>query len=127
MRPSAELDLNLSDGVVAEKVLVEELESAAQHGEEGLEEDDSFLGSSAAEVWEYEVVDARVRDFEAAMENSDLILEYEVVDDTATDAADAGGSRLRRSGVYPGRPEPEDSDEGDLQIKSGSDSSLGLT
>lgn len=127
MRPSAELDLNLSDGVVAEKVLVEELDSAAQHGEEGLEEDDSFLGSSAAEVWEYEVVDARVREFEDAIKNSDLILEYEVVDDSVTEAADAAGSRLRASGVYPGRAEPEDSEEGDLQIKKANNPSLGLT
>jgi hypothetical protein len=64
MRPSAELDMNLSDGVVAEKVLVEELESDAQHSQEELDEDDSFLGSAAAEVWEYDVVDVRAQEFE---------------------------------------------------------------
>src|SRR5580692_651008 len=87
MRPSAELDLNLSDGVVAEKVLVEELDSEADHGEEALDEDDAFLGSAAAEVWEYEVVDARKQEFEDALQNSDLIFESEIVDDTVTDAA----------------------------------------
>lgn len=127
MRPSAELDLNLSDGVVAEKVLVEELDSEAQHGEEGLDEDDSFLGSAAAEVWEYEVVDARAREFEDALKNSDLIFESEVVDDTVTEAADAATTRLGQGGVYPGRVEPEDTDDDDLQIKKANDSSLGLT
>src|ERR1700722_4187138 len=91
MRPSAELDLNLSDGVVAEKVLMEELDSEAQHGEEELDEDDSFLGSAAA------------------------------------GAADAAATRLGQGGVYPGRVEPEDTDDDDLQIKKGRDPSLGLT
>jgi hypothetical protein len=110
MRPSSELDLNLSDGVVAEKVLVEELDSEAEHGEDGLDEDDSFLGSAAAEVWEYEVVDARKREFEDALQNSDLVLESEVIDDTVTEASDAAGNRLGTAGVYPGRVEPEDTE-----------------
>jgi hypothetical protein len=59
MRPSAELDLNLSDGIVAEKVFVEQLQSEAQHSQEELDEDDAFLGSAAPEIWEYEIVDAR--------------------------------------------------------------------
>jgi hypothetical protein len=110
MRPSSELDLNLSDGVVAEKVLVEELDSEAEHGEDGLDEDDSFLGSAAAEVWEYEVVDVRKREFEDALQNSDLVLESEVIDDTVTEASDAAGNRLGTAGVYPGRVEPEDTE-----------------
>jgi hypothetical protein len=127
MRPSAELDLNLSDGVVAEKVLVEELDSEAQHGEDSLDEDDSFLGSAAAEVWEYEVVNARAQEFEDALQNSDLIFESEVIDDTVTEAADSSTTRLSQSGVYPGRVEPEDQDEDDLQVKKAGDSGLGLT
>jgi hypothetical protein len=127
MRPSAELDLNLSDGVVAEKVLVEELDSEAQHGEEELDEDDSFLGSAAAEVWEYDVVDKRAQEFNDALQNSDLIFEYEVIDDTVTDPADAAGTRLPQGSVYPGRTEPEDISDDDLQIKKANDPSLGLT
>jgi hypothetical protein len=127
MRPSAELDLNLSDGVVAEKVLVEELDSEADHGEEGLDEDDSFLGSAAAEVWEYDVVDKRKQEFEDGLKNSDLILEYEVIDDTVTEPADAVGTRLSQNGVYPGRVEPEDLADDELEIKKGTDRSLGLT
>lgn len=125
MRPSAELDLNLADGVVAEKVLVEELPSEAQHGEDSLDEDDAFLGSAAAEVWEYEVVDGRSTEFEEALQNSDLVLEFEIVDDSATDPAEA--ISLRQNGVYPGRIEPEDIDDEDLPIKKPNDPSLGLT
>lgn len=127
MRPSAELDSNLSDGVVAEKVLVEELESDAEHLEDGLDEDDSFLGVAAAEIWEYDVVDARKQEFEDALKNSDLIFESEVIDDSVTEAADAAGTKLSTAGVYPGGVEPEDRDDEDLQIKKGSDRSLGLT
>jgi len=108
MRPSAELDLNLDDGVVAEKVLVEELESEAEHGEDGLDEDDSFLGSAAAEVWEYEIVDARKQEFEDALKNSDLVFESEIVDETVTEPADASTTRLSEAGVYPGKTLPED-------------------
>jgi hypothetical protein len=127
MLPSAELDLNLSDGIVAEKVLVEELESEAEHGEDGLDEDDAFLGLAAAEVWEYEVVDARKKEFEHALQNSDLIFEAEIIDESPTEAADAAGNRLGTAGVYPGRVEPEDTDEEDLQIKKADDPTLGLT
>jgi hypothetical protein len=127
MRPSAELDLNLSEGVVAEKVLVEELDSEADHGEEALDEDDAFLGSAAAEVWEYDVVDARKQEFEDALKNADLIFESEVIDDTVTEAADAAGTRLSQKGVYPGRAEPEDIDDEDLQVKRAGDPSLGLS
>jgi hypothetical protein len=127
MRPSAELDLNLSDGVVAEKVLVEELDSEAEHGEDGLDEDDSFLGSAAAEVWEYEVVDARAKEFEDALKNSDLVFESEIVDDTVTEAADAADNRLGNTGVYPGRVEPEDIEDDDLRVKKGNDPTLGLS
>lgn len=118
MRPSAELDLNLADGIVAEKVLVEEIDSEAEHGEDGLDEDDSFLGSAAAEIWEYDVVDARKQEFEDALRNSDLVFESEIIDDTATEAVDAETSRLSQKGVYPGQPLPEDTGEDDLPIKT---------
>jgi hypothetical protein len=151
MRPSAELDMNLSDGVVAEKVFVEQLESDAQHSQEELDEDDAFLGSAAAEVWEYDVVDARLAEFEDALQNSDLVLEYEVVDETVTEAVDATPSSVDSGSVYPaysasdtegapagGSVDPSagglnrgassnSSEVDDLQIKTADDSTLGLT
>ena len=39
----AELDQNVSDGVVAEKVFIERLESEAQHSQEVLDEDDADI------------------------------------------------------------------------------------
>jgi hypothetical protein len=101
MRPSAELDQNLSEGIVAEKVFIEELETEAQHSQEVLDEDDAFLGSAAPEVWEYEVVDARSREFEEALQNSDLVLEFDVVDSSVTSADEASTTALSDRGVYP--------------------------
>jgi|SRR5580700_503466 hypothetical protein len=80
MQPSAELDQNLAEGVVADKVFVEQLESDAQHSQEVLDEDDAFLGSAATEVWDYQVLDDRASEFEQALKNSDLVLEYDIVD-----------------------------------------------
>ena len=84
MRPSAELDQNLPDGVAAEKVFIEQLETEAQHSQEVLDEDDAFLGSAAPEVWEYEVVDDRAAEFEDAIKKSDLVMEFDVVDSLPT-------------------------------------------
>ena len=97
----------MSDGVVAEKMFVEQLETDADHGEETLDEDDDFLGSAAPEIWEYEVVDARVAEFEEALKNSDLVLEYDVVDTEATTAEDSPAGVLGDGGVYPSERESE--------------------
>jgi hypothetical protein len=132
MKPSVELDLNLSDGIVAEKVLVEQLESDARHNQETLDEDDAFLGSAAAEVWEYEIVDGNATDFEDALKNSDLVLEYEVIDDTPIDAGETSATPIVQDTVYPRDGTPSESardvDDGEvLQIKEANDKSLGLT
>lgn len=101
MRPSAELDQNLSPGVVAEKVFVEQFESDAQHSQEVLDEDDAFLGSATPEVWEYEVLDHRGEEFLQALRGSSLVLEYELIDSTATDADEQSMTVVSESGVYP--------------------------
>jgi hypothetical protein len=92
--PSSELDVYLPDGVVAEKELVERFEPQAQHSQEVLDEDDAFLGSASAEVWEYEVVDERAQEFEDAMRNSQTVMEFEVIDDTPTTADEVIGVAL---------------------------------
>jgi len=101
MHPSAELDSNLADGIVAEKVFVERLETEAQHSQEVLDEDDAFLGLAAPEVWEYEVVDSRAGEFEDAIKNSDLVLEYDVVDSDVTTSDEVAEPPFDAEGVYP--------------------------
>ena len=108
MRPSAELDMNLADGIVADKVLIEELPSEADHGEDVLDEDDAFLGLAAAEVWEYNVVDNRTEEFERAVADSDLVIEYDVVDMSETPAEDAVDRPAKARSVFP--PERGDSE-----------------
>jgi hypothetical protein len=49
------------------------------------------------------------------------------VDEPVTERVDAAGVRLGENGVYPGRVEPEDGTDEDLQIKKAGDPSLGLT
>jgi hypothetical protein len=101
MRPSVELDQNLADGVVVEKVFIEQLETDAEHGHADLDEDDSFLGSAAPEVWEYEVIDARSTEFVEAIQNSDLVMEYDVIDASETTADEASANPLDGGSVFP--------------------------
>lgn len=79
--PTAELDVNVADGVVLDKSLVSQFEPEAKHSQEVLDEDDAFLGMAAAEVWEYEVADGREQEFEDGIRNSQVVMEYETIDD----------------------------------------------
>jgi hypothetical protein len=126
MQPSVELDENLDEGIVADKVLVEELQTEAEHGEDTLDEDDGFLGSAATEVWEYEVVDARAKEFEQAIQNSDLVLEYDVVDADSTTADEATDPLPDTGGVYARDGVPAKA-SGDMHKASADDPRLGLT
>jgi|SRR5689334_2852389 len=92
--PTALLDEELADGVVAEKVFVERLEPDAQHSQETLDEDDAFLALAGTEVWEYEVINDRRREFEDAIRNSKVVFEFTVVDESDTTPAEAGSVRL---------------------------------
>ena len=71
-----------ADGVVAEKSFVERLESQAEHSQEVLDEDDAFLGLAATEVWEYDVADGRDQEFRDALVNSQMVIEFEELEDT---------------------------------------------
>ena len=68
------------EGVVLDKVLVSREQPMAQHNQEVLDEDDGFLGR-AAEIWEFEIADDRQEEFIAALENSETVMEYQVIDD----------------------------------------------
>ncbi len=124
--PTSELDAFLAEGVVAEKVFVERLESPAQHSQEALDEDDSFLGMATPEVWEYEIVDGRVPEFEDAIKESNIAVEWQVVDESQTSPDDAGALALSETGtretgesaVVPGAEE--------LAIRTADDPSPGL-
>lgn len=58
-----------------DKQFVERTEPEAMHVAESLEEDDSFL-SVGSETWDYSVRDGREDDFIAALENSQMVMEY---------------------------------------------------
>jgi hypothetical protein len=128
MRPSAELDENLAEGVVVEKVFIEQLETEAQHSQEVLDEDDAFLGSATPEVWEYEVLDERAPEFEDAIKKSDLVMEYDVVDSTLTERDDAPPIGLSDRGVFPadGGNVGVDVTSGGSGVRAGDDGPAGM-
>lgn len=66
--------LNLPDGVVQDSAVVETFEPDSLHVEERMEEDDDFL-PFGTEVWEFDIVDSRERDFEDAVAASGAALE----------------------------------------------------
>ena len=89
LEPSLDVDTLVPDGVVADKVFVEHLESDAEHVQETLDEDDAFLGSATTEIWEYEVVDERAAEFEEAMRRSRRVLEFEPIEADLTGPEEA--------------------------------------
>ncbi len=78
--PSEYVELELADGVVIDQVFVERIEPDSLHVQEVMDEDDSFE-SIATEVWEYDIADGRDQEFIDAMKNSQMVMEYEVLDD----------------------------------------------
>lgn len=80
VNPPAFVEPELADGIVLDAVFVERLEPDGLHGKEEMDEDDDFL-SMATEVWEYDVADGREREFEDALKNSEMVLEYETLED----------------------------------------------
>ena len=104
--PTSELDVYIPDGVVADKVFVERFDPEAKHNQEVLDEDDAFLGSAAAEIWEYDVVDERAAEFEDAIGNSNVVMEFQIVDETSTEQSEVVGNPLAE-GKYTGEGEAE--------------------
>jgi hypothetical protein len=98
LNPTAELDVDIPDGVVADKVFVGRFDPESKHSQEVLDEDDAFLGSAAAELWEYDVVDGQEQEFIDAMTNSETVMEFAVIDETSTDPEDAIGTDLDDAG-----------------------------
>lgn len=87
--PPDYVEINLSEGVVLDKVFVERAEPAAEHVEDKLEEDDDFL-SVGSETWDYEIADGRDDDFLAALKNSSMAIECVALDDESVDQSAEG-------------------------------------
>ncbi len=80
--PTNYLEPHLEDGIVMDARFVERYEpEAALHPQETMDEDDSFL-SVGSEVWEYDVADSRDEDFKQAMARSQMVIEYEALEET---------------------------------------------
>ena len=90
INPTAELDVDIPDGVVADKVFVQTLQPASQHSQMVLDEDDAWLGLAGTEVWEYDVVDDRKQEFIDAMRNSETVMEFSELDESALDSTEVG-------------------------------------
>ena len=79
--PPEFVEPELVDGVVLDAAFVERIEPDNLHVEENMEEDDDFL-SLGSEVWEYDIAEGRNQEFEDALKNSQMVMDYEVLDDS---------------------------------------------
>ena len=86
--PPAFVDPELMDGVVLDATFLHRLEPESLHVQEAMEEDDSFL-SIGTEVWEYDIADGRDEEFVDALKNSQMVIEYETIDDASTPLEDS--------------------------------------
>lgn len=79
-KPPEFVEPELPDGVVLDATFVERFEPESMHVQEVMDEDDSFL-SVGTEIWEYDVADGRDREFVDALKNSQMVVEYETLED----------------------------------------------
>ncbi len=81
-RPQDYVEIEAPPGVILDKAMLERAEPAAMHGEEELDEDDSFL-SIGSETWDYDIADGRDQEFLDAVKNSQMAMECIPLDDAA--------------------------------------------
>lgn len=79
--PPSFVEPELTDGIVLDAAMVERFEPDSLHGQDVMDEDDDFL-SIGTEVWEYDIAEGREQEFEDALKNSQMVMEYEVLDDS---------------------------------------------
>jgi len=72
--------LNLPDGVIEEAAMVEQIQPDSVHVEESMDEDDDFL-PFGSEVWEISVANSREDEFKSALEQSGVVMEYDVIEE----------------------------------------------
>lgn len=78
--PPGYVAIETGDGVVLDRTFVDRTEPEALHGEEALDEDDSFL-SVGSETWDYEIAHGRQDEFLDALKNSQMAIECVPLDD----------------------------------------------
>jgi len=83
--PPAFVEPELTDGIVLDSRFVERFEAPNLHVQETADEDDSFL-SIGTEVWEYDVADGREQEFKDALVNSQMVIEFEEMEDKPASA-----------------------------------------
>lgn len=74
--PASFLVPELDDETVVDAVFVGRNEPDALHGSDVMEEDDDFE-SLGTEVWEYEIAEGKEEDFQNALRNSRMVVEFE--------------------------------------------------
>lgn len=79
--PASFLDPQLDDETVLDAVLVGRNRPDAQHSSDVLEEDDDFL-SLTSELWEYDIADGKTQEFEDALRNSGMVMEFEALENS---------------------------------------------
>ncbi len=77
---SPQVLLNLPDGVIEEASMVEQIQPDSVHVEESMDEDDDFL-PFGSEIWEFSVANSREDEFKSALEQSGVVMEYDVVEE----------------------------------------------
>lgn len=77
--PASFLDTQLDDETVLDSVFVGRNRPDALHSSDVIEEDDAFL-SLGTEIWEYDVAEGKDKDFEDALRNSGMVIEFEPLD-----------------------------------------------
>ncbi len=78
--PPDYVEIDVPDGVILDKTMVERSEPLSVHNEDAMEEDDDFL-SIGEETWDYEIADGRDSEFLAAVKNSQMVIEVIPLDD----------------------------------------------
>jgi hypothetical protein len=73
-------NLGLPDGVLLDASFVERTEPQSLHGQEEVDEDDDFE-AFGTESWDCDVADGREDEFKFAMANSEVVMEYEELDE----------------------------------------------
>lgn len=72
--------LNLPDGVLLDANFVERTEPQSLHVQEEMDEDDDFE-AFGTESWDCDVAEGREDEFEFAVANSEVVMEYEELDE----------------------------------------------